>query len=246
MTTTTKIIIILPAYNAEKTLKKVYQDIPKHVINNIVLVDDNSNDNTLDIAKKLNINHVIKHNKRIGYGGNQKTCLTKAINLGGDIVIMIHPDYQYSPKLIPAFINLIESNHYDMVLGSRILGGTSVKNGMPIYKYIFNRLLTLFQNIILRQKISEYHTGFRAYKRSFLLKTNWAENSNSFIFDNEIILQMIWKNARIGEISCPTKYDKHSSSINITQSIIYGLGIVKNTILYVLHELKIINWRKLK
>ncbi len=229
-----KIIVILPAYNAEKTLEKTYQEIPFDIVDDVILVDDQSTDKTYEIAKALNIKHTIRHVKNLGYGGNQKTCYDKALALGADIVIMLHPDYQYTPKLIHSMSYLIANDLYDVVLGSRILGKGALTGGMPIYKYFFNRVLTLFQNIMMNQKLSEYHTGYRAISSIVLKEINYSSNSNDFVFDNQILAQMCFFNFRIAEITCPTKYFKEASSINFKRSTIYGIGVIKTSITYFL------------
>lgn len=227
-----KIVIILPAYNAERTLEKTFNEIPFDIVDDIVLVDDYSNDKTYEIAKKLKINHVIKHQENKGYGGNQKTCYDKALDLNADIVLMLHPDYQYTPKLIHSMCYLIANNVYHVVLGSRILGKGALKGGMPIYKYVFNRFLTLFQNIMMGQKLSEYHTGYRAFSSKVLKEINFHKNSNDFVFDNQMLAQICFNGYEIAEITCPTKYFKEASSINLKRSIIYGLGVVKTSCTY--------------
>jgi len=233
-----KVVIVLPAYNAEKTLLKTYKDIPQEYKKNIILVDDSSADKTVKIAKKLGLK-VFVHKKNLGYGGNQKTCYKQALKLKPDIIIMVHPDYQYDPKLIPALVAMIQSGNYDVVLGSRILGGGALKGGMPLYKYISNRFLTFFENLCTGVKLSEYHTGLRAYKAGVLKTINFQKNSNDFVFDNQILLQIIAKNYRIGEISCPTKYFKEASSANFWRSLIYGFGCVYWSIIYFLGRIKI-------
>ncbi|WP_417443173.1 glycosyltransferase family 2 protein [Joostella sp.] len=230
------ISVVLPAYNAEKTLINTFQEIPLDIVDNIILTDDKSIDNTVAIAKKLGIKNIIQHKRNSGYGANQKTCYNKALELNSDIVIMLHPDYQYSPKLIKPIIYMILSGHYDVILGSRIISTGALKGGMPIYKYIFNRALTLFQNILLGQKLSEYHTGYRAFTKEVLESINFNSNSNDFIFDNEILSQIIYKKFIIGEISCPVKYEKDSSSINFKRSVIYGFGVIRVSILYFLSK----------
>ena len=235
-----KIVVILPAYNAGFTLEKTYSEIPFDIVDEIVLVDDNSKDNTIIIAKKLNIKHIIKHEKNLGYGGNQKTCYTKALALGADIIIMLHPDYQYTPKLITAMASIISNGLYPVVFGSRILGKGALNGGMPLYKYIANRILTLIQNILMGQKLSEYHTGYRAFSREVLLKVNYLANSNDFIFDNQMVAQIFSAGYEIAEITCPTKYFKNSSSINFKRSIVYGLGVLKVAFLYRLCKMGII------
>jgi glycosyltransferase involved in cell wall biosynthesis len=222
-----KLVVVLPAYNAERTLESTYLEIPHHLVDEVVLVDDASADDTSALAAKLGIKHVIRHEKNRGYGGNQKTCYQKALELNADIVIMLHPDYQYTPKLIPAMADLISSGLYDMVLGSRILGKGALKGGMPLYKYIANRFLTLVQNILISEKLSEYHTGYRAYTSEILRTINFENNSEDFVFDNEFISQTAYAGFKIGEISCPTKYFKEASSINFRRSIKYGLGVLR-------------------
>ncbi|MDU8886436.1 glycosyltransferase family 2 protein [Yeosuana sp. MJ-SS3] len=232
-----KIIVVLPAYNAEKTLMKTYREIPTDIVDEVILTDDCSNDKTLEVAKQLGIKHILKHDKNLGYGANQKSCYSKAIDLQGDIIVMLHPDYQYSPKLIPAMCELVANNTYDLVLGSRILGKGALKGGMPVYKFVSNRILTFVQNVLMHQELSEYHTGYRCYNAQFLNSIAFNTDSDDFIFDNEIIAQFCFNNARIGEISCPTKYDENSSSINFTRSVIYGFGVLGVSIKYFLQKL---------
>ena len=233
-----KVVVVMPAYNAAKTLEQTYADIPFDIVDEVILVDDASTDETVKVAGTLNIQHVIRHDDNKGYGGNQKTCYTKAISLGADIVIMLHPDYQYNPKLIPSMANLIAEGVYPVVIGSRILGKGAMTNGMPAYKYFFNRCLTLFQNILLNQKLSEYHTGYRAYSADVLKQINFMANSDDFVFDNQVLLQIIYNKYVIGEISCPAKYFDDASSINFSRSCRYGWGIVTNTFGFVLQKLK--------
>lgn len=218
---------MLPAFNAEKTLEQTYSEIPFDIVDDVILVDDSSLDNTLEIAKKLNISHIIQHDKNRGYGGNQKTCYNKALELKADIVVMLHPDYQYTPKLITAMCSMIANGVYPVVFASRILGKGALKGGMPIYKYVANRILTLIQNILINQKLSEYHTGFRAYSIEVLQKVNFNNFSEDFIFDNQMAVQIFKNGFEIGEISCPTKYFPEASSINFKRSIVYGLGVLK-------------------
>jgi glycosyltransferase involved in cell wall biosynthesis len=232
-----KIIVVLPAYNAEKTLMKTYREIPMDIVDEVILTDDYSNDKTLEVTKQLGLKHIIKHDKNLGYGANQKSCYSKAIELQADIIVMLHPDYQYNPKLIPAMCELVANHIYDLVLGSRILGEGALKGGMPVYKYVSNRILTFIQNILMHQKLSEYHTGYRCYNAKFLNSIVFNNNSDDFIFDNEIIAQFSFNNARIGEIACPTKYDENSSSINFTRSVIYGFGVLGVSIKYFLQKL---------
>lgn len=229
-----KIIVVLPAFNAEKTLEKTYSEIPFEIVDDVILVDDFSTDKTIEVGKKLGIKTIIRHQKNIGYGGNQKTCYNKALELNADIVIMLHPDYQYTPKLITSMCYLIANDVYSIVLGSRILGKGALKGGMPIYKYIANRFLTLFQNILMGQKLSEYHTGYRAYSSAVLKDIDFNKNSDDFIFDNQVLAQICFRNYEIAEITCPTKYFKEASSINLKRSTIYGLGVLKTSIQYFL------------
>jgi glycosyltransferase involved in cell wall biosynthesis len=235
-----KIVVVLPAYNAAKTLEQTIDEIPKDIVDEIVITDDFSTDATIEIAKKLGLKHIIIHNKNLGYGANQKSCYQKAIELHADIIIMLHPDYQYTPKLIPALASLVANNLYDVVLGSRILSKGALKGGMPLYKYISNRLLTFVQNILMNQKLSEYHTGYRCYNAEILNKINYKNNSNDFVFDNELLAQMIYRKANIGEISCPAKYFEDASSINLKRSIVYGFGVLRVSFSYFFHHLGII------
>jgi len=229
-----KIVIVLPAFNAEKTLKKTFREIPFEIVDDIILVDDYSTDKTLEVAKKIGINNIIQHQKNKGYGGNQKTCYNKALELNAEIILMLHPDYQYTPKLIHSMCYLIANDVYPVVLGSRILGRGALKGGMPIYKYLANRFLTLFQNILMRQKLSEYHTGYRAFSSKVLKDIDFNKNSNDFVFDNQLLAQICFKGYEIAEITCPTKYFKDASSINLKRSCIYGLGVLKTSIQYFL------------
>lgn len=234
-----KIVVVLPAYNAEKTLEKTYRDIPFDIVDDVILTDDFSNDKTLEIAKKIGIKHILKHTRNKGYGANQKSCYKKAFDLNADIIVMLHPDYQYNPKLIPAMCTLVSSNLYDVVLGSRILSKGALKGGMPKYKYISNRFLTLIQNILMNQKLSEYHTGYRCFNAQFLKQIDFNLNSDDFVFDNEIIAQCCYKNAEIGEISCPANYSEDASSINFKRSLIYGFGVLRVSITYFLQKCKL-------
>ncbi len=221
-----KVIVVLPAYNAELTLKKTYEEIPFDLVDEVILCDDASKDNTVMTAQKLGIQHIIRHEKNKGYGGNQKSLYDKALALGGDIIIMLHPDYQYPPLLIPSMVNLIGNDLYPVVLGSRILGKGALKGGMPIYKYIANRVLTFIQNVLVNYKLSEYHTGYRAFSRQVLKDIKYHQNSDDFIFDNQMLSQIIYKGYDIAEITCPTKYFKEASSINFKRSVKYGLGVL--------------------
>ena len=221
-----KVVVIMPAYNASKTLVATYAEIPFDIVDEVVLVDDCSNDKTPEVARQLGIQHIIEHPKNIGYGGNQKTCYKKALDLGADIVVMVHPDYQYTPKLIPSMSFLITQELYQVVLGSRILGKGALRGGMPLYKYFFNRLLTAFENVMVGAKLSEYHTGYRAFSRKVLEEINFVSNSDDFIFDNQVLSQVIFAGYEIGEITCPTKYFTEASSINFRRSVKYGFGVI--------------------
>ena len=236
----------MPAYNASETLEKTYVEIPFPLVDDVILVDDHGSDNTFDLAKKLGINHVIRHQYNKGYGGNQKTCYNKALELNADIIVMLHPDYQYTPKLIESMCYLIANDLYPVVLGSRILGKGALKGGMPVYKYFANRMLTLFQNILMNQKLSEYHTGFRAFSSEVLKDIKFNENSDDFIFDNQMLAQIMFKKHLIGEITCPTKYFEEASSINFQRSSVYGIGVLLTSIKYFLTKIGIINWKILK
>ncbi len=222
-----KVIVVLPAYNAALTLEKTYNEIPFELVDEVILCDDASKDNTSELAKSLGIQHVIVHQNNKGYGGNQKSLYNKALELGGDIVIMLHPDYQYTPKLIPSMINIIGEDLYPVVLGSRILGKGALKGGMPMYKYIANRFLTFSQNILVNHKLSEYHTGYRAFSKEVLLGINYNANSDDFVFDNEMLSQIIYADFGIAEVTCPTKYFDEASSINFSRSMKYGLGVLR-------------------
>jgi len=224
-----KIVVVLPAYKAERTLEQTYNEIPFDIVDEVVLVDDASPDNTVEEAKRIGIKHVIKHERNKGYGGNQKTCYNKALSLGADIVIMLHPDYQYTPKLIPSMAHIIAQDLYPVVLGSRILGKGALKGGMPMYKYIFNRCLTLGQNLVIGQKLSEYHTGYRAFSREVLETIPFDNCSDDFVFDNQMLSQIFYAGFQIGEITCPTKYFEEASSINFSRSTTYGLGVIKTS-----------------
>ena len=224
-----KIVVVMPAYNAEKTLESTYNDIPFDIVDDVVLVDDASRDRTPEIARSIGV-HTVIHVKNLGYGGNQKSCYRAALDLGADIVIMVHPDYQYTPKLIPAMAAMIAYGEFDAVLASRILGVGALKGGMPLYKYIANRFLTLLENLLLGHKLSEYHTGYRAFSREILERLPLERNSDDFVFDNQMLAQIIWYGYRIGELSCPTKYFDDASSINFRRSVIYGLGVLKTAI----------------
>jgi len=230
-----KIIVIMPAYNASKTLEMTYSEIPKDIVDDVILVDDASRDDTAVKARELGI-HTIIHPENRGYGGNQKTCYREALSKGADVVVMLHPDYQYSPRLITAMASMVVSGHYDLVLGSRILGGDARKGGMPLYKYVSNRFLTLVENLALGVKLSEYHTGFRAFSRTVLETLPLAANSDDFVFDNEMLAQAVYFGFRIGEISCPTKYFDDASSISFRRSVKYGLGVLATSLKFLLQK----------
>ena len=230
-----RVTVVMPAYNAEKTLIKTYNEIPKEIVDEVILTDDASSDSTAEISKKLNIKTII-HEVNKGYGGNQKTCYMEALKSGSDIVIMLHPDYQYSPKLITAMASLIAVGEYDVVLASRILGRGALKGGMPLYKYISNRILTFIENIMLGQKLTEYHTGYRAFSSKVLKSIPFLKNSDDFVFDNEILAQITYFGYRIGEISCPTKYFPEASSINFSRSVRYGFGVLLTSLKFVLQK----------
>lgn len=230
-----KIVVVMPAYNAEMTLEKTYREIPFEFVDDVILVDDASCDRTTEVARGMGIRTVI-HETNLGYGANQKTCYRTALELGADIVIMVHPDYQYTPRLIPALASMIAYDEFDAILASRILGIGALKGGMPLYKYIANRFLTLFENLLLGHKLSEYHTGYRAFSREILERLPLENNSNDFLFDNQMLAQIIWFGYRIGEVSCPTKYFPEASSINFRRSLMYGLGVLKTSLQFRLQK----------
>lgn len=236
-----KIVVVLPAYNAARTLEKTYREIPFDIVDDVVLVDDLSRDETVQKAREIGIKHVIQHQRNRGYGGNQKSCYNKALELGADIVIMLHPDYQYTPMLIPSMAYLIANNLYHVVLGSRILGNGALRGGMPIYKYIANRMLTFTQNVLVGQKLSEYHTGYRAFSKEVLQKVNFEMDSDDFVFDNEMLSQIIYLGYEIAEVTCPTKYFEEASSINFKRSAIYGLGVLRVSVVH-----RLCKWRVMK
>lgn len=231
-----KICVVLPAYNAAQTLEKTYREIPMDIVDDVILVDDHSTDETVEVAHQLGIRHIIKHESNKGYGGNQKSCYNKALALGADVVIMLHPDYQYTPQLIESMAYVIVNGVYPVVLGSRILGMGARKGGMPLYKYVFNRCLTLFQNILMRQKLSEYHTGYRAFSAEVLRHINYKANSDDFVFDNQMLAQIFYAGYEIAEITCPTKYFPEASSINFRRSSKYGWGVLWTSIQYRLQK----------
>ena len=234
-----KIVVVLPAYNAELTLESTYNEIPFDIVDEVILVDDKSKDKTVEKAKELGIKHIFIHDENKGYGANQKTCYNNALKLGADIVIMLHPDYQYTPKLIHSMAYLIANDVYPVVLGSRILGKGALKGGMPKYKYFFNRILTFSQNILMNKKLSEYHTGFRAFSADVLKKINYNINSDDFVFDNQMLAQIFYAGYEIAEITCPTKYFEEASSINFKRSVKYGMGVLTTSLKYFFNKLKL-------
>tara|TARA_B100001287_G_C22481563_1_gene434597 strand:- start:42 stop:764 length:723 start_codon:yes stop_codon:yes gene_type:complete len=227
----------MPAYNAAATLEKTYKEIPFDIVDEVILVDDHGTDNTVEVGKSLGIKHIIRHEENKGYGGNQKTCYNTALKLGADIVVMLHPDYQYTPKLIHSMAYLIANDVYPVVFGSRILGKGALKGGMPLYKYVANRFLTLTQNIIINQKLSEYHTGYRAFSREVLENINYNANSDDFVFDNQMISQIFYAGYEIAEITCPTKYFDEASSINFSRSMKYGFGVLGTSFNHLFNKL---------
>ncbi len=241
-----KVVVVLPAYNAAKTLEKTYKELPFDIVDEVVLVDDASKDNTAEVAERIGIKHLIVHDGNRGYGGNQKSCYNKAIELGADIVIMVHPDYQYTPKLVKSMCSIIANDVFPVVYASRILGKGALKGGMPIYKYIANRILTLSQNILINQKLSEYHTGYRAFSTEVFKKIDIELNSDDFIFDNQITAQLFFAGYEIGEVTCPTKYFDDASSINIKRSSIYGLGVLWVSLQYRLQKWGLAKFRIFK
>lgn len=240
-----KVIVVLPAYRAALTLKQTYEEIPFDLVDEVVLVDDRSPDDTVQVARELGIQHVVVHEMNRGYGGNQKSCYDKALSLGADIVVMLHPDYQYTPKLLASMITLLGNEVYPVVFGSRILGGGALKGGMPMYKYIANRALTLFQNLLMGEKLSEYHTGYRAYTADVLRACAYHRCSDDFVFDNQVIAQIFWNRFDIAEITCPTKYFDEASSINFSRSTTYGLGVLNVSVRYFLARMGLLGWKLL-
>jgi len=232
-----KVVVVLPAYNAAKKLQKTYDEIDRSVVDEVILVDDASKDDTIAVAREIGIQHIVRHEKNKGYGGNQKSCYNKALEIGADIIVMLHPDYQYTPALITPMVSLIANNVYPVVLGSRILGKGALKGGMPMYKYLFNRMLTMTQNILMNQKLSEYHTGYRAYHKDVLLSIPYNDNSDDFVFDNELLGQIFYKGYEIAEITCPTKYFDEASSINFKRSSIYGMGVLRVSFQYFFNKM---------
>lgn len=232
-----KLVVVLPAFNAGNTLEMTYLEMPFNIVDEVILVDDGSTDDTIDIAQRLGIEHVVVHDQNRGYGGNQKSCYDKALELGGDVIVMVHPDYQYTPKLITSMAAAIAYDIWPVMFGSRILGKGALKGGMPKYKYVANRLLTLFQNLMIGQKLSEYHTGYRAFDAEVLRSIPYHDNSDDFVFDNEIISQIFLAGYEIGEITCPTKYFPDASSISLSRSVRYGLGVIRVSIRHMLARL---------
>jgi glycosyltransferase involved in cell wall biosynthesis len=230
-----KIVIVLPAYKAAQTIERTYREIPFDIVDDVVLVDDHSPDNTVEVGRQLGIKHIIRHEVNKGYGGNQKSCYAKALEIGADIVIMLHPDYQYTPKLIHAMSSIIAYDVYPVVLGSRILGNGALKGGMPMYKYIFNRCLTLFENIVIGQKLSEYHTGYRAFSADVIRSIDFTHNSDDFVFDNEMLSQVFMNGYDIAEVTCPTKYFEEASSINFSRSMKYGWEVLRVSMVHRMH-----------
>jgi glycosyltransferase involved in cell wall biosynthesis len=237
-----KVIVVLPAYRAALTLKQTYDEIPFDLVDEVVLVDDKSPDDTVAVARELGIRHIVEHQVNRGYGGNQKSCYDKALELGGNIIVMLHPDYQYTPKLLVSMVALIGNGLYPVVFGSRILGGGALRGGMPLYKYVANRILTLSQNLLMGQKLSEYHTGYRAYSAEVLRGVEYERLSDDFVFDNQIIAQICWKGHEIAEITCPTKYFDEASSINFSRSMTYGLGVLHVSARYFLARTGLVGW----
>lgn len=237
-----KLVVILPAYNAEKTLAKTYAEIPMDIVDEVVLVDDHSTDRTAEVGQALGIRHVLVHPQNRGYGGNQKTCYRKALELDADIVVMLHPDYQYTPRLIESMAYLAAHKVYPVVIGSRILGKGALQGGMPLYKYIFNRMLTLTQNFLMGQKLSEYHTGYRLFTADVLRNISFEKNSDDFVFDNEMLAQICYRGYSIGEVSCPTRYFDEASSINFRRSMIYGLGVLRVALQYRFQKWGLLNF----
>jgi glycosyltransferase involved in cell wall biosynthesis len=231
-----KVVVVLPAYRAALTLERTYREIPMDVVDEVVLVDDKSPDNTVEVARNIGIKHIVIHEVNRGYGGNQKSCYAKALELGADIVIMVHPDYQYTPQLILPMCSIIANGVYPVVFASRILGNGALKGGMPLYKYIFNRMLTLFENLLLWQKLSEYHTGYRAFSADVIRAIDFTHSSDDFVFDNEMISQIFMAGFEIGEVTCPTKYFEEASSINFSRSAKYGMGVLRVSLTHRLHK----------
>ena len=233
----------MPAYNAAYTIERTFNEIPHGLVDEVLLVDDKSSDETVDMANRIGVHHVIEHDRNKGYGANQKTCYTRALELGADIVVMLHPDYQYEPKLIAPMCSIISQGIYPVVIGSRILGNGALKGGMPLYKYVANRALTFVQNVMIGQKLSEFHTGYRAYSRDVLEKVNFMENSNDFVFDNQILSQIFMMGYEVAEITCPTKYFDGASNISFLKSIRYGVGVLQTSVMHRLQRLGLANFK---
>lgn len=231
------ITVVLPAYNAARTLGQTYREIPFDIVDHVILVDDLSSDDTVGVARELGIAHIIRHEENLGYGGNQKSCYRKALELGSDIVVMLHPDYQYTPRLIHSMCYLIANDVYQVVMGSRVLGKGALSGGMPLYKYLANRILTLIQNLLMNQKLSEYHSGYRAFSREVLTRVPYERNSDDFIFDNQMLAQILYAGYEIAEITCPTRYFEEASSINFMRSVTYGMGVIGISFRYLLQKL---------
>jgi glycosyltransferase involved in cell wall biosynthesis len=227
-----KVVVIMPAYNAGQTLRKTFSEIPFDVVDEVILTDDGSTDDTVKVAQELGIHHIIEHDENKGYGGNQKSCYNKALDVGADIIIMLHPDYQYTPKLIVSMTYLMSNGVYPVVIASRILGKGALKGGMPLYKYVANRFLTLSQNLLMNQKLSEYHTGYRAYTRDVLEAIDYNKYSDDFIFDNQFLAEILYQGYEVAEITCPTKYFEEASSINFARSSKYGIGVLGVSVKY--------------
>jgi glycosyltransferase involved in cell wall biosynthesis len=238
-----KIVVVLPAYNAAATLERTFEEIPHDIVDEVVLADDYSRDETIAVAKRLAIRHVIEHDRNRGYGANQKTCYRAALSLGADIVVMLHPDYQYTPKLVRAMVSVLAEGVYDITLGSRILGAEARRGGMPLYKYVSNRVLTAFENVVIGQKLSEYHTGFRAYTRRVLETLPFETNSDDFVFDNEILVQAHFWGFRIAELTCPTRYFPEASSIGLSRSLKYGLLCCSTAAKFRLQRMRLADFR---
>ena len=230
-----RIVVVMPAYNAARTIERTYQEIPLDLVDDVIVTDDASHDETVEIARRLGLRTLV-HVENRGYGGNQKTCYTEALRLGADVVVMLHPDYQYTPKLLPAMIGLVTDGPFDVVLGSRVLGGRALSGGMPVYKYVANRLLTAVQNLLCGAKLSEYHTGYRAFRREVLRRLPLLENSDDFVFDNQMLAQILLGGYEIGEVSCPAAYFEEASSINFRRSVRYGVGVLVTSVQALLHR----------
>jgi len=237
-----RVIVVMPAFNAARTLERTYLELPFDLVDEVLLVDDRSADNTLEVSQALGLTSFL-HEKNLGYGGNQKTCYREALARGADIVVMVHPDYQYSPKLVTPLVGMIAFGEYDAVIASRILGNGALEGGMPLYKYVANRFLTAFQNLLIGQKLSEYHTGYRAFSRQVLAALPLEENTNDFLFDNEVLAQIVYFKFRIGEISCPTRYFEEASSINFRRSVKYGLGVLSTSVKFRLQKMHLGSFR---